>query len=351
MNGIPQGTDNANKFSFTVPTPAGVVDGTELTATASLDGNTSEFSARFKALMDLDTDNDGIPDLDERNCLSSWDVTTDPNPTASDSLNGAKLTYTELVGTVHLYSTAPYNGFEPTLGSELEIAFNQPAYDLSILLADLDIDEVILVSAYDENNVLINDITGSVVHQGAFTNVQASPSASMQANATGNTNRSSLDPDVVVEFRLPMPVSRIVLNFSASANGGLPEYYIKSFCMDKDTDGDGIVDALDLDSDNDGIYDCVESGVNKPQTNGVLDGPVNANGIPVAADTNGDGVIDYVLRDSNSDGQYDFTSLDSDGDGCPDVIEAGFTDVNSDGTPGPAPITVDGNGLVTSIGP
>ena len=33
--------------------------------------------------------------------------------------------------------------------------------------------------------------------------------------------------------------------------------------------------------------------------------------------------------------------LDADGDGCFDVTEAGFTDVNGDGTLGDAPLTVD----------
>ena len=41
-------------------------------------------------------------------------------------------------------------------------------------------------------------------------------------------------------------------------------------------------------------------------------------------------------------------NTDSDGDGCNDVIEAGYTDDDSDGKLGPCPVTVDVNGLVTS---
>ena len=44
INGIAQGTDNTNKFAFTLPTPAGVSAGVKLTATATLGGQTSEFS-------------------------------------------------------------------------------------------------------------------------------------------------------------------------------------------------------------------------------------------------------------------------------------------------------------------
>jgi hypothetical protein len=44
VNGIVQGTDTTNRFTFTFPVPAGVVSGTPLTATATLGGETSEFS-------------------------------------------------------------------------------------------------------------------------------------------------------------------------------------------------------------------------------------------------------------------------------------------------------------------
>ena len=45
INGVLQGTDTTNRFSFTLPTPGGVSAGVRLTATARLGGNTSEFSA------------------------------------------------------------------------------------------------------------------------------------------------------------------------------------------------------------------------------------------------------------------------------------------------------------------
>jgi hypothetical protein len=44
INGIVQGTDNTNRFAFTLPKPGGVSAGTLLTATATLGGETSEFS-------------------------------------------------------------------------------------------------------------------------------------------------------------------------------------------------------------------------------------------------------------------------------------------------------------------
>lgn len=44
INGINQGSDTTNRFTFTVAAPAGVVSGVTLTATATVGGSTSEFS-------------------------------------------------------------------------------------------------------------------------------------------------------------------------------------------------------------------------------------------------------------------------------------------------------------------
>jgi len=43
INGVAQGTDNTNRFSFRITAPAGVAIGTRLTGTATLAGETSEF--------------------------------------------------------------------------------------------------------------------------------------------------------------------------------------------------------------------------------------------------------------------------------------------------------------------
>ncbi len=118
-----------------------------------------------------------------------------------------------------------------------------------------------------------------------------------------------------------------------------------------DTDGDGVPNRFDLDSDNDGIYDCVESGSGQAFTAGVLNGGITANGIPVSVDANANNVVDYTIRDSDGDGTIDSLELDADADGCNDVIEAGYTDANSDGRLGPAPLTVNARGVVTSGGP
>ncbi|PKV51824.1 gliding motility-associated-like protein [Aquimarina sp. MAR_2010_214] len=128
-----------------------------------------------------------------------------------------------------------------------------------------------------------------------------------------------------------------------------------ALCFDRDTDGDNIVDRLDLDSDNDGIYDAVEAGHNQTHVNGVVSGAIGGDGVPDAVQASGSensGTINYTVADSDSDSNYNFLELDSDADGCDDVIEAGFTDGDTNGYLGNGTfgtgLAVDGNGVVTS---
>jgi len=118
-----------------------------------------------------------------------------------------------------------------------------------------------------------------------------------------------------------------------------------------DTDGDGVYDDIDLDSDNDGIFDAVEASHGSTHVAGEVTGVVGLDGVPDTVQASGQedsGNVNYTVADSDTDGIIDSIELDADNDGCNDVIEAGFTDGNNDGLLGPNPVTVDGNGLVTS---
>ncbi len=116
---------------------------------------------------------------------------------------------------------------------------------------------------------------------------------------------------------------------------------------DEDTDGDGTEDRLDLDSDNDGIYDVVESGGDDVNADGRADDDDDnadntaSNGIPTSAGTGNDPT-------ETTPGTPDHLNLDSDGDGCSDANEA-YVDPNGDGGDGgqygtgtPAPTGADG---------
>ena len=48
INGVAQGTDNTNRFSFVITVPGGVAIGTRLTGTATISGETSEFGGNVR---------------------------------------------------------------------------------------------------------------------------------------------------------------------------------------------------------------------------------------------------------------------------------------------------------------
>jgi len=85
-----------------------------------------------------------------------------------------------------------------------------------------------------------------------------------------------------------------------------------------DTDGDGVPDFRDLDSDDDNIFDLIEAGGTDADNNGTIDG---------FADSDGKGVDDGVqasalpLFDTDGDGTNDFRDTDSDADSIPDAME------------------------------
>jgi len=181
-------------------------------------------------------------------------------------------------------------------------------------------------------------------------NIQPTTLSANAQNIGGTVTSTISDQDIVLTWLFDSPVTTLTFTverptstLSIGFNAGLI-----GAC---DTDGDGILNHLDLDADNDGIFDAVEAGHGFAQTNGVVDGSQGTDGIPDAVQaTSGpnSGVVDYTIADSESspDGIPDYLELDSDGDGCNDVLEAGFTDDNDDGVLGDAPVTVDINGVV-----
>ncbi|WP_460558809.1 T9SS type A sorting domain-containing protein [Ferruginibacter profundus] len=114
----------------------------------------------------------------------------------------------------------------------------------------------------------------------------------------------------------------------------------------QDFDGDGIPNYLDLDSDNDGIPDVVEASGTDTNNNGKVDGFVDAN-FDGLSDNNFaasallltgpdvspvDGRADsYPNKNLDRDFRPNAYDVDSDGDGIVDVIEAGLPDANLNG--------------------
>ncbi|WP_408890221.1 Ig-like domain-containing protein [Myxococcus faecalis] len=120
-----------------------------------------------------------------------------------------------------------------------------------------------------------------------------------------------------------------------------------------DTDGDGLIDALDPDSDNDGVLDGTELGVTRetahPHTDQTSpnfrpDEDPSTTTDPKTPDTDGDGLTDGE-EDTNHNGRVDARETDpnnpdTDGDGLPDGIE-----VKGENPTDPLNPDTDGDGL------
>ena len=148
--------------------------------------------------------------------------------------------------------------------------------------------------------------------------------------------------------------------FADSDGDGLHNTYDASTGGDAianfDVDGDGIINYHDLDGDNDGIPDIIESGGTDANNDGRIDGFTDADNdgfadavdgdadndgiaentaaalIITGPDLNSDGVPDvYPRANADANGFPNAVDLDSDNDGILDVREAGIVDSNGDG--------------------
>ncbi len=109
----------------------------------------------------------------------------------------------------------------------------------------------------------------------------------------------------------------------------------------QDTDGDGVVDALDADDDGDGVLTRIED-INKDanQNNDDSDGDGIADYLD--RDDDGDGILTrdelddakrLGLEDEDGDGQPNYLDTDSDGDRIEDAVEGRLADADNDGYP------------------
>jgi VCBS repeat-containing protein len=150
-------------------------------------------------------------------------------------------------------------------------------------------------------------------------------------DAASSTLSWSIDGQVVGTYTDPDIINTrfggseyVHFGFSASTGGAINDQRVRNIAYSgtfRDTDGDGVIDALDRDSDNDGIPDLVEAGLSPSQDadmDGMADSEVTTDGVPIIAN-GGQGIVPV---DSDGDGLADLVDLDSDNDGIPDAAEA-----------------------------
>ncbi|QCE41035.1 gliding motility-associated C-terminal domain-containing protein [Psychroserpens sp. NJDZ02] len=267
---------------------------------------------------DLDDDNDGVLDAEEfnRDCSS---VTTQDihfadssfNQVAANSNDGDLVAYIkDFVSDITAVSTTTIgngtfsvnspnytdggvqvdmqsrNGTtDPVTGTTTEIVFSEPIFSLEFNLRSLARNAS---GTYNESqnikfyNEGIQVQFPAVIYSG---NVNPVGAGASYDQITGDAIAAILGgaaQEANFRFDINKPIDRVVISQLASANADNIGWRLVPLCAAYlDTDGDGIFDHRDIDSDNDGCNDVLESGGLDPNGDGVL------GALPITVDANG----------------------------------------------------------------
>ncbi|WP_010180223.1 beta strand repeat-containing protein [Aquimarina agarilytica] len=289
-----------------------------------------------------DTDNDDIPDLFDVDADNDGIINSDESPTCfipetvwTTGDRTADITVTSDLTMIN----ASYALDNTVDGETANVAVNQarftnvlPVTGNTIMQFEftngLDISEIIF-QLLNSNSFLLNGVSATV--QGSndgnnWTDLSLS-TAYGQAEADLEVNVAITQNSGSYRFyRLQGDAGSTWSNgfineVTFTLNNYQASLYPRTTCTE-DLDGDGILDHLDLDSDGDGCPDAVEAGV--APTTGIGNGDV----------INGDGVTNTTT--STADAQFGFTSNatnDSNGDGLLDSIDDNGGTGTLDGTP------------------
>jgi len=245
-------------------------------------------------MLDLDSDNDGIPDV-----VEAYGVDTDGD------------------GKIDNFTDTDGDGLSDNVDTRINIT--DGAYNTGTGLGrpDLDGDGVPNYLDLDSDADGIPDLVES---GGADTNNNGKVDGFTDANSDGMHDGYYM--------------ATALLKTGADGNGdGKADSYPY-----KNLDRDFRPNAYDLDADGDGIVDVIEAGLPDVNLDGKADGVIAANGWS--------GTVSAMpalnLRNTDASGNADYLDIDSDDDGIPDNIEGQPTATYKL----PGVVDTDGDGLV-----
>ncbi|MCM5664203.1 hypothetical protein [Galbibacter mesophilus] len=299
---------------------------------------------------DLDDDNDGILDLNEgldcatSNLRNTKALNTDYGKDAVTNIATYKTVKIDVTSTISSGATFNKFRFETGIAGNTEglllntsntnfdtaptthtFQFNQSVTNVNIDLGDIDESDVVEIKAFNgANRIKLSNSNFVVLNPANVNNDGAKTVSSNNPNNIANTSNAGN-----VTITIGQAIDKLVFKVGKSGPAGAVQISFSNikYCIPTDTDQDGILDYLDVDSDNDGIYDAVEAGHGGAHSNGRLTATVGTDGIADSVqDSPNAGTVNYTVLSSDTDGKPDFQDLDSDADGCLDVLEAGFTE-------------------------
>ena len=260
-------------------------DGINDNADKDLDGISNQF--------DLDSDNDGIPDV-----VESYGVDTDGN------------------GIIDNYVDTDGDGFSQNVDAN-----NTGVTGSGVGLGpqDLDGDGIPNYLDTDSDNDGIPDV---VEVAGIDANNNGKLDSFTDANADGISDNNINATALLVTGVDVAPVNGRADNWP-----------------NKNIDRDLRPNAYDLDADGDGIVDVIEAGLPDANLNGLADGALGTNGWSTTVS----GMASLNLRNTDVSGNPDYLDIDSDDDGIPDNIEG----MSTASYALPTTTDADGDGLMS----
>ncbi len=352
--GVDDGSEDPNHNGAIDPTeldPNDPADDVDAPVDSDGDGlSDAEEEAIGSDPNDADTDDDGVLDGDEPNAAFDTDGDGLINVLDTDSDNDGLLDGTEMGITM------------PHADTDLLAGNFVPDADPTTITSPLD---------PDTDHGGVPDGSEDPNHNGAIDAGELDPNDPADDVAPTDTDGDGLS-DAEEEF-LGTDPNDADSDDDGVIDGDEPNY-------SSDTDGDGLINALDPDSDNDGLLDGTEMGITMPHAdtdvsagNFVPDADPSTVTSPVNPDTDGGGVPDGS-EDPNHNGAIDAGELDpndptddvnlpvdSDGDGLSDEEEAilgsdpNDADSDDDGViDGDEPnggLDSDGDGLINILDP
>jgi len=259
--------------------------------------------------LDIDADNDGIPDTIE----ADLDVLADGDGDQVNDVYDVDATFgTDANGDGIDDAVSPTNSDADAVPDYLDLdSDNDSLLDVTEaggidsegdgIIDALDFNEGTITAPTDSDGDGVGDWRETDSDNDGVNDIEATPFADEDANGDGVVDDiADSDGDGIPDA---IDLSDGFGN-SADADG---DGILDDTEGMGDTDGDGIPDFQDTDSDADGISDATEAGTDP-------DNPV---------DTDGDGIPDYQDTDSDNDGIDDALegASDFDNDGIPDYID------------------------------
>jgi uncharacterized repeat protein (TIGR01451 family) len=254
--------------------------------------------------LDLDSDNDGIPDT-----VESFGVDADGD------------------GRIDNYTETDNDGFSQNVDAN-NTGVSGSSTGLGAL--DTDGDGYPNYLDLDSDNDGIPDIT-----EAYGTDAANSAKVSIYTDTDGDGYADALDADVGNDTVMENGAASLLRTGTDGNNDGRCDSW-----PNKNMDADSKPNPYDLDSDGDGISDVREAQLLDSDWNGRVDGAVNTNGRNILLAALGS----LSIPDSDATGRTDPYDIDADNDGIPDNVE-GLTTL---GYLLPAAADTDADGLDNS---